>query len=212
MSKLDTHMAEPTQTDDANLLALGNTPAAHGRVGCDASAERCGPGETKVRWDSQDKVLIDDDTIGIATVGYASEMLVWRVEGERKIRAKVLKPGLTPGTGAIGIDQAAYRGEVTRLEFGNCRADFGDTPDDLMARNNWVDSGHELAPLVTDCMDIRMADAAKQDLDLHVVFSWIAPRDRSGGQPQSRTGSGVSFRFVHGFRSFLLFSPSIVPR
>ena len=48
------------------------------------------------------------------------------------------------------------------------------TPDDLMARNNRADSGHELALLVTDRMDIGVADAAKQDLDLHVGFGWIA--------------------------------------
>ena len=44
-----------------------------------------------------------------------------------------------------------------------------------------------------------MADAAEEDFDLHVVFGWIAPRDRGGGQRRCRTGSGVSFRLVHGF-------------
>src|SRR5580658_7226588 len=113
-------MAEPTQTDYTNLLVLGNPPAAHGRVGCNACAEeRCGPGQIKIRWDSQDIALVDDDTIGVATVGCASEMLVRRVEGERQVRARVLKARLTPGTCAIGIDQAADCGKIARLVLGN---------------------------------------------------------------------------------------------
>ena len=63
------------------------------------------------------------------------------------------------------------------LNFGDGRADFGDTPDDLMAGDNRVDGGHELAPLVADRMKIGVADAAEQDFDLHVAFGWIATRD-----------------------------------
>jgi hypothetical protein len=29
------------------------------------------------------------------------------------------------------------------------------------------------------------------------VFGWIAPRDRGGGERRCRTGSGISFCFVH---------------
>jgi hypothetical protein len=48
-------------------------------------------------------------------------------------------------------------------------------------------------------MEIGVADAAEEDFDLHVVFSWIATIDLSGCQGRCRTGSGVSFGVVHGF-------------
>ena len=44
--------------------------------------------------------------------------------------------------------------------------------------NAGVDGGHHTAPLVADLVQIGVADAAKQNFDLHVVFRRIAPRDR----------------------------------
>src|SRR5271166_5809565 len=193
-------MAEPTQTDYANLLALGNSPTTHGRVGCNACAEeRCDPGQIELRWDSQDKALVDDDAIGVATVGYASEMFVRRVEGERQARAEVLKPGLTPGTDAVGIDQAADCGEIANLILGNRCAHLRDTPDDFMARNNRVNSRIEFAPLIPDRMEVRVADAAKKDVNLHIVMGWIAPRNCRAGKRRCCAGSGVSFGLIHGW-------------
>ncbi len=135
------------------------------------------PGEIEVGRDAQDEAFIDDDAIGVAAVSDASEVLVRGVVGEGQVRAELLKPGLALGAGAVRVDQAADGGEVARLELGNCRADLGDTPDDLMAWDNRVDRGHELAPLVADRMKIGVADAAEQNFDLHVVFGWIATRD-----------------------------------
>src|SRR5690349_10769437 len=66
-----------------------------------------------------------------------------------------------------------------------------------MAGNDRIDGGHELAPFVADRMEIRVADAAEQDLDLHVVFSRIAPRDGCGGERRCRGLSGIGFRVVH---------------
>src|ERR1017187_1294842 len=202
MCKLRAHVTQPAETDHANLLAFGDAPVAHGRICCDASAEeRCGPGEIEVGGDSQNEVFIDDDAIGVATVGDASEVLVRGVEGERQVRAEILKPNLAPGAGAVRVDEAADRGELAGLVLGNCCANFGDTPDDLMAWDNRVDSGHELAPLVADRMEIRVADAAEQDFNLNVVFGWVPTRDRCGGKRRCRTPSGVSLRVVHNLCS-----------
>ena len=41
-------------------------------------------------------------------------------------------------------------GEVAGLELGDRRADLGDPADDLVARHDRIDRGHELAPLVAD--------------------------------------------------------------
>ena len=58
------------------------------------------------------------------------------VVGEGQVRAELLKARLALGAGAVRVDQAADRGEVAGLELGDCRADLGDTADDLMAGNN----------------------------------------------------------------------------
>ena len=67
-----------------------------------------------------------------------------------------------------------------------------------------VDRGHHIAPLVTDLMEIGVADAAEENLDLYVAFGRIAPRDRVGGERRSLTGSGVGFRIVCVVHAFVL--------
>src|SRR5439155_5504650 len=75
-----------------------------------------------------------------------------------------------------------------------------------MTGDNRVIRGHELAPLVADRMEIGMADAAEEDLDLQVVFSCIATFDLGGGQRRCGTGGGVSFRVVRSWMHMFRFS------
>ncbi len=199
MGKLHAHVAQSAETDHANFLALGDAPVAHRRVRRDSGAkQRSGSGEVEVRGNAQDESLVDDDAVGVAAIGDASQMLVGKVVGEGRIRAELLEARLALGAGAVRVDHAADRGEVAGLELGDRGADLGDAADDLVAGHAGVDGGHDTAPLVADLVEIGVADAAEEDFDLHVVFGWIAPRDRGGGQRRSRTGSGVSFRVVHG--------------
>jgi hypothetical protein len=102
-------------------------------------------------------------------------------------------------TRAVRVNQAANRGEVAGLEFGNSGANLGHAADNLMARNNRVHSGHEFAPLITHRVKIRVANTAEQDFDLYVVFGWFAPRDRGKGKRRCSAGSGVSFGILHVF-------------
>jgi hypothetical protein len=162
--------------------------------------------------DAQHEMFIDDDAVGVATKRDASQAIVRRVEGEPEVRAEILTSRFAAGTGAVRVDQAADRREVAGLVFGNCRPHFRDAPDDLMARDNRVYSGHELAPLVADRMEVGVADAAKQDFDLHVAIGWIAARNRGGGQRRCCTGGGISFRFVHDLCPFAGRNPDYVPR
>ena len=83
VGELHAHVAQPAETDDADLLALGDAPVAQGRVGRDPGAEqRRGPGEIEVGGNAQDEVLVDDDAVGVAAVGDAAEVLVRGVVGE----------------------------------------------------------------------------------------------------------------------------------
>jgi hypothetical protein len=91
-------------------------------------------------------VLFDYNTIGIATVGNASKVHIRRVVGQCHMRAELLKTGLALLAVTIRVNQAAYCGNVARLELGDCGANLGDTANDLMSRNTWIDSGHG-APL-----------------------------------------------------------------
>src|SRR5213076_1498944 len=181
MRKLHGHVAQSAQTDHANFFALGNAPMMHGRVGRDAGAEqRGGSGEIEVGWKTQNEMFIDDDAFGVAAVGDASEVLVRRIEGENHVWAELLETSLALCAGAVRIDHAADRGEIPGLVLGDCRPDLDNTADDLVAGDNRIIRGYELAPLVADRMEIGVADTAEENFDLHVPVSWIAPVDFSG--------------------------------
>ncbi len=204
-------MAQSAETDHTNFLARGDTPAAQGRVGCDAGAEeRRGSGEIEIGWNPQNEVLVDHDAVGISTIGNAPEVLVRGVEGEDLVRAKLLKSILALGAGPVRVDQTADRGEVPGLERGDCGADLGDTADDLVARHDRVDGRHEGAPLVTDLVEIGVADPAEQDFDLYVAFVWIATLDLGGGKRRCCTRSGVSFGVVRRFILLLVCLSGVV--
>jgi len=83
------------------------------------------------------------------------------------------------GAVTIGVNQAAYCSKVAGLELGDCGTDLGDTANNLMSGNAWIDSRHR-APLVTDLVQVRVADTAEKDFDLNVVFARVTPRDRRG--------------------------------
>ena len=93
------------------------------------------------------------------------------------MRAELLKAGLALVAVTVGVNQTADCGKIAGLELGNSGADFDDTPNDLMSRNAWIDSAHR-APLVTDYMEISVADTAEKDFNLrrfrldHVEGSW----------------------------------------
>lgn len=158
--------------------------------------ERRGSGEIEVGGDAQDKAFVDDDATGVATIGDASEVLVRGIEGEGHVRAELLKAGLALGAGAVRVDHATDPNMITWFEASDIRPDAYHATDNFMARHYRVNT---VAPLVTDMVEIGVADTAEQDFDLNVVFGWIAPRDRGGSKRRCRTGSGVSFGVVHGF-------------
>ena len=141
---------------------------------------------------------VDDDAVGVAAVGNAAGVLVGKVVGQGEVGAELLEALFALGAGAVGVDHAADRGEVADFEFRYRRADFGDAADDLVAGDARVDGGHHTAPLVAGLMKVGVTDAAEENLNLHVVLGWIAPRDRGGRKRRFLTGSGVCFCVVHG--------------
>jgi hypothetical protein len=126
-------------------------------------------------------VLFDYNTVRIAAIGDASKVNVWRVIGGGHVRTELLETSLALLAVAVGINHAANCSYIAGLEFGDCRTDLGDTANDLMTRNAWIDSGH-CAPLVTNGVEVRVADTAEKDFDLNIMFTWITPRNRSRGK------------------------------
>jgi hypothetical protein len=126
-------------------------------------------------------VIFDYNTVRIAAIGDASKVHISRVIGGGHVRTVLLKIGLALLAVAVGINHAADCGNIATLEFGDCRTDLGDTANDLMTRNAWIDSGHR-TPLATNGVEIGVADTAEKDFDLNVVFAWITPRNRSRGK------------------------------
>src|SRR5205823_422504 len=92
---------------------------------------------------------------------------------------------------------AADRREVARFELGDRGADFGDTAYDLVSGNARIDRWQETAPLVTHLVKIGMTDAAEEDLDLYIVCSGSASRNRGGKKRRCWTGGGISSGVVH---------------
>src|SRR5262249_12366825 len=131
----------------------------------------------------------------IAAIGDASKVHVRRVVGQGHVRAVLLKTVLALRAVAVGVNQAAHCSNIAWLKLGDCVADLGHTTDNLVSWNAWIDSGHR-APLVTDLVEVRMADTAKEDLDLNVTVARITPRDRRGCKWRFRTRSRVSLRFI----------------
>src|SRR5207302_10671800 len=123
MCKLHTHVTQSAETDHANLLALADAPVAHGRVCCDSGAkQRSGSGEVQVRGDAQDEPLVDDNALGVATVGDASQMLIGEIVCQSEIRAELLEARLSLGAGSRPTHHAGDRAAATRLERRDCGA------------------------------------------------------------------------------------------
>ena len=72
LRKLHAHVTQTAETHHTDFFALGDAPAAHGRIGGNSGAlERCRPGKIEVGRDAQDKTFIDDDALGVAAIGDA---------------------------------------------------------------------------------------------------------------------------------------------
>lgn len=109
--------------------------------------------------------------------------------------AELLETGSTLGAVAVGVNQAADCSMVAGLELVDCGANLGDTANDLMSGNAWIDSGRR-APFVTDLVEIRVAYAAEKDFNLNVMLARIASRNRERNKSRFSIRSSVSLCFI----------------
>src|SRR5580658_3448535 len=187
-------MAQSAQTDHAHLFAIAHAPVPHRRIRGDPGAQQWrGSGEIEVWRNTEHKSFRHHDAVGVPSVRHASALLIRKIVSEGEVRAELLEARLALGACAVGVHQAANRGQVARLELCNSGTDLGDAAHDLMTWHAWIDSRHQTAPLIAGLVEIRVADAAEEYLDLHVMLGGIAPCDRGGSKRRSRAGNGISF-------------------
>src|SRR5580698_2022267 len=65
-----------------------------------------------------------------------------------------------------------------------------------MTRNAWINCGHHAFPLVAYLVQVRMADSAIQNVDLHVRRARLATPDGSRRQPRTRTLCCIRLRWI----------------
>ena len=101
---------------------------------------------------------------------------------------------------AATIDQAADPGEIADLEIRHLVADGDDTADDLVTGNRRVEG---VLPFVAGGVQVGMAHAAEQDLDLNVFRPGIATFDFVGRECAVLIHSGIGFGLDHDFSLFV---------
>lgn len=101
-----------------------------------------------------------------------------RAECQRLIGIEVFEAFAAVGTGVVGVDQATDRDEIADLMRGDSGADLGDATDDLVARHAGIHRRQHIGPFIVGIVQVRVADAAEQDLYLHVTLGRRAARDR----------------------------------
>jgi hypothetical protein len=93
-----------------------------------------------------------------------------------------------------GVHHAAHGGDVPLLERRDLPADLDHPADDLVSGNQRIDRPLPLAP---GGVEVRMADAAEEDLDLHVVRTGIAAVEAEGAEGGGGGVGGVGLGFYH---------------
>ncbi len=173
MGKLHAHVPQAAKSDNSDFLALANFPVPQRRISRDAGAQQRGnPGRIEFLGNAQDEGLVNHDAFRIAAVGDAAENILFFTS-------------LATGADAAGTHHAAYRREVALFEFLDGAANLDDAAHDFMARDAGIHRWHCFLPLVACLMQIRVANAAIKNLDLHVLRARSAagdavPRKRSG--------------------------------
>ncbi len=142
-------------------------------------------------------VTMQEVALGISPVSNASELFVRAVECKNAIRAELLETGLALRAGTIRVDEAADSNDIAQLVLDDGGTDASHAAYDFVPRNNRINRRPAVVPFVPHMVQIRMANAAEENLDLYIVVSWIAPCNRSRRKERCCTSRRISFRVEH---------------
>jgi hypothetical protein len=170
---LDPHVAESSETDDADLLARSGAPMAQRRVGRDPGAEE--GGDTRqillVVLDVQDKGLLDDDRSRIAAEGILAAEHRTVVRSGETVFAVLLFALMAGMAMPTTVDHATDAGQITDLEATDAVTDGDHAANDFVPGDTGILG---VVPLAASRVQIRMANAAIQNLDLHILRARVA--------------------------------------
>src|SRR5207247_2419555 len=97
---------------------------------------------------------------------------------------------------AAGVDHAAHADNVAFFELLYSAAGFCNPANNFVARHAGIHCRQSVLPFIAHLMQVRMADAAVLDIDLHVVWTQLASRNRERCQPGCGTLRCIGLRLV----------------
>ncbi len=80
------------------------------------------------------------------------------------------------------VDHAADAGDVAHLELADAGSNGADAADDLVARHRRIEG---VLPLFSRSVQVRVSDAAIQDVNLDVIRARVAALDCERGERHS---------------------------
>jgi hypothetical protein len=90
----------------------------------------------------------------------------------------------------------ADRDPIPFFEFLDVATRFHHATDDLVSGHAWI-SGK--TPLISRDMQVRVADSAEKNFNLHISRRRLAPFERERLQRLVRRVGGITFRCKHNF-------------
>src|SRR5947209_4022308 len=118
--------------------------------------------------DAQYESFIHDDLLGISALRDLSRLAIRRVVGSGEsllALAIVLEPSLAAIAHSARIHHAAHAGDVSDLVVLYLRTDARHASHDFVPDHQRI---NRVLPLISHRVQVRMAHAAKQDLDLDI--------------------------------------------
>jgi hypothetical protein len=106
----------------------------------------------------------------------------------------LFQAGFAFRTFATGINKTPDSGQIACFEFGDVIPRLDHAADNLVTWHHRID---RTTPLVASLVNIRMADAAIQNVDLDVMWTHFAPLKAERAQWISWAISGISLCIIH---------------
>ena len=186
LGQLQGHVPQPAQADHSHLAARTHFPVAQGRPGGDAGTQqRRRTGQVQPAGHLQHEFLAHHDLFRIAALGGAAIHAVDAVVGVGGTALAVLLPALGAGAARLAaVHHAAHADHITGLDTLHGAAHGAHAADDLVPRHRGIDRA---PPVVARRVQVRVADAAVEDVDHHIFGTRVAPHkmeqpERAGGR------------------------------
>src|SRR5690606_20143838 len=165
---LHRHVTQAAEADDADFLPRTDTPVAQGGVGGDAGTQqRCHRRQVFLVADMQHELLTHYYVVRVAAVGVLAAAEGVAVVGADKAVVAVLLQAFGAGRALLAaVHHAADPDHIAYLEPVDLIANGGNPADDLVPRPG---RKHGIAPVVAGGMQLRVAYAAVENVDLHIA-------------------------------------------